>query len=185
MSPGNPLGGKPRSNCKICRAGEETLSKINGMMLDQVPYSQIIAEFPELNLNTTNLSHHKNHFHYKDKAVELYKKEQEVAAIKTVGELKALDDVYSKMYHYLATCEIQDEPPRRIEVCGNLMISAIKTKAELMLGDQKPGNNLEHLMALLINRGKKEPKVIDAEFSSAAPGEPDVGSSNAGTGLPE
>lgn len=167
MSKGNHEGGKPRANCKICRSNPEDLAKINDMISEGIPYSKIIETFPDLNLNTTNLTNHKNHFQYKDKAVELYKSEENRVAIKTVGELKALDDVYSKMYNYLATCDIMNEPPRRIEVCGNLMIEAIKTKAELLEGDKKPENDLERLMTLLLNRGKREPKVVDAEFSAA------------------
>ena len=137
--------------CKICRS--EHLEEINTMLVEGKPYSEVIAKFPELNLNKNNIYRHKKHFNFIRAGVEKYQKAKQQlkkGAEKVVDDLKALDYVIAKglqmLQHELAT-----KKPRLAEVWGNLMLRAIKLKHEIMGDiDQDPGEKLLRLFSELL-----------------------------------
>ena len=47
--------------CKICSSGVETCKQIDYMLNEGVFYQRIIESFPHVNLNSANLSRHKDH----------------------------------------------------------------------------------------------------------------------------
>jgi len=133
--------------CKICRS--DYCEEINQMLIEGHPYSEIIAKFPDLKLNKTNLTRHKNHFNFVRAGVEKYeriKQQLEEGADKIVDELKALDAMIVRMYNYLMEID-PVQKPRAVEVCANTMLRAIKLKHEIAGNINDPTSKLLELFA--------------------------------------
>lgn len=130
------------SRCKICKS--DHVEEINQMLIEGRPYSEIIARFPELKLNKTNITRHKNHFNFIAVGVEKYerlKQQLEQGANKIVDELKALDATIAKMYEYLMQIDPLQKP-RSLEVVANTMLRAIKLKHEIAGNINDPASKL-------------------------------------------
>ncbi len=119
------------------------------MLIEGRPYSEIIAKFPDLKLNKTNLTRHKNHFNFVAKGVEKYerlKQQLEEGADRIVDELKALDATIARMYEYLMVID-PVQKPRSVEVVANTMLRAIKLKHEIAGNINDPTSKLLELFA--------------------------------------
>jgi hypothetical protein len=116
------------------------------MLIEGRPYSEIIAKFPNLNLNKTNLTRHKNHFNFVKRGVEKYYQQLEEGAERVVDELKALDTTVARAYEILHS-EDAEKKPRLAEVWGNLMLRAIKLKHEIAGNINDPTSKLLELFA--------------------------------------
>ncbi|MBE8539436.1 hypothetical protein [Geoglobus acetivorans] len=128
--------------CKICKS--EHLEEINQMLIEGRPYSEIITKFPDLKLNKTNLTRHKNHFNFVRAGVEKYEKlkqQLEEGADRVVDELKALDATIARMQEYVLTID-PEKKPRSLEVCANTMLRAIKLKHEIAGNIEDPTSKL-------------------------------------------
>ncbi len=134
------------ARCKICSS--EHVEEINAMLVEGKPYSEIIAKFPELKLNKTNLTRHKNHFNFVRRGVEKYYQQLEEGAEKVVDDLKALDYTIARGLRVLQD-DIAIEKPRLAEVWGNLMLRAMKLKHELAGNIEDPGEKLLRLLGEL------------------------------------
>ena len=133
--------------CKICRS--DYVEEINQMLIEGRPYSEIIAKFPQLKLNKTNITRHKNHFNFVKKGVEKYerlKQQLEEGADRIVDELKALDATIARMYQYLMEIDPVAKP-RSVEVVANTMLRAIKLKHEIAGNINDPASKLLELFA--------------------------------------
>lgn len=111
------------------------------MLIEGRPYSEIIARFPDLQLNKTNITRHKNHFNFVRAGVEKYHRQLEEGANKVVDELKALDSTIARMHEYLMRVDPESKP-RVIEVCANAMLRAIKLKHEIAGNIESPASKL-------------------------------------------
>jgi len=130
------------SRCKICKS--DHVEEINQMLIEGRPYSEIIAKFPDLNLNKTNLTRHKNHFNFVRAGVEKYerlKQQLEEGADRVVDELKALDATIARMYDYLMEID-PVQKPRAVEVVANTMLRAIKLKHDIAGNIEDPTSKL-------------------------------------------
>lgn len=128
--------------CKICKS--DHVEEINQMLIEGRPYSEIIAKFPDLNLNKTNLTRHRNHFNFVKAGVEKYerlKQQLEEGADRVVDELKALDATIARMYDYLMEID-PVQKPRAVEVVANTMLRAIKLKHEIAGNIEDPTSKL-------------------------------------------
>lgn len=128
--------------CKICKS--DHVEEINQMLIEGRPYSEIVAKFPDLNLNKTNLTRHKNHFNFVRAGVEKYerlKQQLEEGADRVVDELKALDATIARMYDYLMEID-PVQKPRAVEVVANTMLRAIKLKHEIAGNIEDPTSKL-------------------------------------------
>ncbi len=125
--------------CKICKSSHT--QEINHMLIEGRPYREIIAKFPELNLNKVNITRHKKHFNFVEKGVEKYYKQLEEGAERFVDEIKALDSTIARMHDYVMTVDA-DKKPRVVEVCANTMLRAIKLKHEIAGNIEDPASKL-------------------------------------------
>ncbi len=119
----------PNPRCKICRS--PYLHEINRMLIEGKPYSEIIAKFPDLNLNKQNISNHKKHFNFIRRGIEKYYQQLEEGADKIVDTIKILDDVIMRSYVFLAETNPK-EKPRVWEVLTNAIYRAASLKHKIM-----------------------------------------------------
>ncbi len=96
--------------------------KIDELILEGVSSTKIIKEFPELNLNRTNIHNHKNH-------ITLLQNTND-RVNKTIDSLNALDNVIAQSYNNLGKLNTLS-PPRAVEVWSNLFLRAIRLKHEI------------------------------------------------------
>jgi len=137
------LGDSFQAKCKICTS--PWVEDITNDLINNVSYTKIVAKYPELNLNHTNIKNHKRHMKLLPKGVEIYMEARQEGIIKVVNELKVLDETYSKCYEYIVNVNFEKAPPRKIEVVGELMLKAIRLKADLVGSGQDPGQQLADL----------------------------------------
>ena len=116
------------------------------MLIEGRSYSEIIAKFPDLKLNKTNLTRHKNHFNFVKRGVEKYYQQLEEGAERVVDELKALDATIARMQEYVLTID-PEKRPRSLEVVANTMLRAIKLKHEIAGNINDPTSKLLELFA--------------------------------------
>ena len=114
-------------------------------IINNVPYKEIKAKYPDLKLNEPNIANHQGHMGIIPRGVELYVEAIDTGAIKVVNEIEALDNTYSKCFEYIKTVDFEKTPPRKIEVVGELMLKAIRLKADLLGQGQNPGEALADL----------------------------------------
>lgn len=119
------------SKCKICRSPFR--EQIDRMIVEGRPYSEIIAAFPQLNLNKQNISNHKKHIlpEVFEEANRRYQEHVHGLANEVVDELAILDEIIAKAYRIFSSFD-SNTKPRCIEVWTNALLRAIKLKSELV-----------------------------------------------------
>jgi len=156
--------------CKICNS--EYCAAINDMIIQGKGNREIGRAFPQINLNEHNVANHRNHFKFKDKAVEAYKKQQSKAVVKVVSEIQALDETYTKAYEFLAAADFETTPPRKLEVVSEMMMRAIQTKADLCKDTSSPGQQIQDLFSAVLKTAKsaaRELKDVEAAICDVPP----------------
>lgn len=130
--------------CKICRSPFR--DQIDKMIIEGQSYSQIIAAFPQLNLNKANISNHKKHLNpaVLQEAREKYHARLEELAEDVVDEIEALDAVITKAFRIFQTFDGETKP-RVVEVWTNTLLRAIKLKKEIFSGDEPVKRFLDDL----------------------------------------
>lgn len=152
--------------CKICKSGKAT--EINKMLIDGNTYQEIIDAFPDLKLNKQNLSNHRKHFAFIEKGVSKYKQQLEEGEARVVDSIKTLDATIEQMHNYLTNIDVSYEPPRKIEVCGDLLIRAIQTKEEILNNKDKDSSDISDIIYMILGSTQPQlpkPDIIDAEVS--------------------
>lgn len=135
-------------------------AEINELLIEGTPQQRIIEAFPDLHLQSINITGHKNHFKFVNKAIEKYKAQQETAVVKVITEIEALDEIYVKAHKYLTGVDFAETPPRKLEVVSEMMLRAIQTKADLCKDTTGPGAQIQELFASVLRDARKVTKEI-------------------------
>lgn len=148
----NHLGNRYNRKCKICNS--PYAADITTDLINTVPYKEIREKYPDLNLSDPNIANHQNHMGIIPRGVELYVDALDTGAIKVVNEIEALDNTYSKCFEYIRKVDFDKAAPRKIEVVGELMLKAIRLKADLLGQGQNPGEALADLFKKALSQDR-------------------------------